>query len=129
MSKYYYTIGEVSIFLEIKPYVIRYWETVFPQLHPRKDAGRIRKYTEDDILLLKKIKDMLYIQKFTIEGAIQKLKHEHKSSEQIELDLFDTQNSQPVKTGTNNTLEQLKQIRNRLQALTDEIKPLLRSKQ
>ena len=76
MNKYYYTIGEVSNLLEIKPYVIRYWETEFPQLHPRKDKSRIRKYDESEILLLKKIKDMLYNQRFTIEGARQKLKAE-----------------------------------------------------
>ena len=74
MNKYYYTIGEVSNLLEIKPYVIRYWETEFPQLRPRKDKSRIRKYDESEILLLKKIKDMLYNQRFTIEGARQKLK-------------------------------------------------------
>jgi len=76
MNKYYYTIGEVSNLLEIKPYVIRYWETEFPQLRPRKDKSRIRKYDESEILLLKKIKDMLYNQRFTIEGARQKLKAE-----------------------------------------------------
>lgn len=88
MKKFYYTIGEVSNLLELKPYVIRFWETEFPQLKPRKDHGRNRQFTEEHIELLKKIKDMLYTQKFTIDGARQKLKQERKTHEQMEIDLF-----------------------------------------
>lgn len=88
MSKFYYTIGEVSNLLDVKPYVIRYWETEFHQLKPRKDNGRNRQFTEEHIELLKKIKDMLYNQKFTIEGARQKLKSDRKAPEQMEIDLF-----------------------------------------
>jgi DNA-binding transcriptional MerR regulator len=88
MKKFYYTIGEVSNLLELKPYVIRFWETEFPQLKPRKDRGRNRQFTEEHIELLKKIKDMLYTQKFTIDGARQKLKQERKTHEQMEIDLF-----------------------------------------
>lgn len=84
MKKHYYTIGEVGNLLDLKPYVIRYWETEFHQLRPRKDEGRIRKYSEENILLLKKIKAMLYDQKFTIEGARQKLKIERKSNRSYE---------------------------------------------
>ena len=88
MSKFYYTIGEVSNLLDVKPYVIRYWETEFHQLKPRKDHGRNRQFTEEHIELLKRIKDMLYNQKFTIEGARQKLKRDKKAPEQLEIDLF-----------------------------------------
>ena len=88
MSKFYYTIGEVSNLLDLKPYVIRYWETEFSQLKPRKDHGRNRQFTEEHIELLRKIKDMLYNQKFTIEGARQKLKRDRKVPEQLEIDLF-----------------------------------------
>ncbi len=88
MKKFYYTIGEVSNLLDLKPYVIRYWETEFSQLKPRKDHGRNRQFTEEHIELLKKIKDMLYNQKFTIEGARQKLKRDKKAPEQLEIDLF-----------------------------------------
>jgi DNA-binding transcriptional MerR regulator len=79
MKKYFYTIGEVSNLLGEKPYVIRYWESEFSFLKPRKDEGRIRKYSEDNILLLKKIQDMLHNQRFTIEGARQKLKAERSA--------------------------------------------------
>lgn len=103
MKKHYYTIGEVGNLLELKPYVIRYWESEFTQLRPRKDDGRIRKYSEENILLLKKIKEMLYTQKYTIEGARQKLKTERKDArgqfrkdEQIELS-FLHETETPVK--------------------------------
>ncbi|MBM4400274.1 MAG: MerR family transcriptional regulator [Candidatus Cloacimonetes bacterium] len=88
MSKFYYTIGEVGNLLDLKPYVIRYWETEFPQLRPRKDRGRNRQFTEEHIELLRKIKDMLYNQKFTIDGARQKLKQDKKMPEQMEIDIF-----------------------------------------
>ena len=76
MKKYYYTIGEVSNLLGVKPYVIRYWESEFSFLKPRKESGRIRKYSEENVELLRKIQDLLYNQRYTIEGARQKLKQE-----------------------------------------------------
>lgn len=86
MKKYYYTIGEVSNLIDVKPHVIRYWESEFTALRPKKAGGRIRKYSEDHILLLKKIKDMLYTQRFTIEGARQKLKTERSAIANIAAD-------------------------------------------
>ena len=86
MKKYYYTIGEVSNLIDVKPHVIRYWVSEFSALRPKKAGGRIRKYSEDHILLLKKIKDMLYNQRFTIEGARQKLKTERQAIGNIERD-------------------------------------------
>ncbi len=80
-KKYYYTIGEVCNYLDLKPYVLRYWEKEFPQLKPRKKQGRNRKYTIEDIELLKKIKYMLYVEKFTIKGAIENLKKSQKDKD------------------------------------------------
>lgn len=82
MKKYFYTIGEVSNLLGEKPYVIRYWESEFSFLRPRRAEGRIRKYSEENIELLRKIQDMLHNQRYTIEGARQKLKEERRSSRQ-----------------------------------------------
>lgn len=79
-KKYYYTIGEVCNYLELQAYVLRYWEKEFPQLKPKKKQGRNRKYTQNDIELLKKIKFMLYTQKFTIQGAINNLKEDKKGT-------------------------------------------------
>jgi DNA-binding transcriptional MerR regulator len=85
MKKYYYTIGEVSNLLGVKPYVIRYWESEFSFLKPRKESGRNRQYSEENIELLRRIQDLLYNQRYTIEGARQKLKQElrNKSSQPV----------------------------------------------
>lgn len=79
MKKHFYTIGEVSNLLDLRPSVIRFWETEFSFLRPRREERRIRKYDQDTILLLQRIKDMLYNQRFTIEGARQKLKAERRA--------------------------------------------------
>ncbi|PID29576.1 MAG: transcriptional regulator [Candidatus Cloacimonadota bacterium] len=75
-KKYYYTIGEVCKKVDLKPYVLRYWEKEFSQIKPAKTKGGNRKYTEKDIQLIAEIKDMLHHQKYTIEGARKKLKSE-----------------------------------------------------
>ncbi|HOA29893.1 MAG: MerR family transcriptional regulator [Candidatus Cloacimonetes bacterium] len=75
MTKYYYTIGEVSNLLEVKAHVLRYWESEIPALRPKK-SGHQRRYSLQQIETLKKIKDMLYNQRYTIEGARQKLKQD-----------------------------------------------------
>lgn len=75
MSKYYYTIGEVSNLLDVKTHVLRYWESEIPAIRPKK-SGHQRRYTLQQIETLKKIKDMLYNQRFTMEGARQKLKQD-----------------------------------------------------
>ena len=86
MKKYYYTIGEVCNLLDLKAHVLRYWEKEFPQVHPKKKFGRNRRYNPDDIELLKKIKHMLYNQRYTIEGVKKKLKIIDKEKNQIEMD-------------------------------------------
>ena len=84
MKKFYYTIGEVCNLLDLKPHVLRYWEKEFPQVHPRKKFGRNRRYNPDDIELLKKIKYMLYTQKYTVDGVRKKLKEIQNNKSQIE---------------------------------------------
>jgi|SRR5690554_1884597 DNA-binding transcriptional MerR regulator len=73
MKKYYYTIGEVCNLLDLKPHVVRYWETEFRQLNPTRTKGRSRRYTAEQIEILRVIKDLLYIQKFTIKGVKNRL--------------------------------------------------------
>lgn len=75
MTKYYYSIGEVSNLLDVKPHVLRYWESEIPAIRPKK-SGHQRRYTLEQIETLKKIKDMLYHERYTIEGARQKLKQD-----------------------------------------------------
>ncbi|MCB5229510.1 MAG: MerR family transcriptional regulator [Candidatus Cloacimonetes bacterium] len=78
--KYYYTIGEVSNLLGVEPHVLRYWETEFTFIKPRQEKGRIRRYTVEQIELLRRIQDMLHNQRYTIEGARQKLRAERRAS-------------------------------------------------
>ncbi|MCS7074309.1 MAG: MerR family transcriptional regulator [Bacteroidia bacterium] len=68
-SKLYYSISEVSEMLGVNPSVLRFWETEFEQIHPRKSRTGKRFYDKKDIALLKQIHYLLKIQKFTIEGA------------------------------------------------------------
>ena len=69
IKKLYYSIGEVSKITELKPYVLRYWETEFKELRPSKNKAGNRTYRQKDIDIILRIKDLLYNQKFTIEGA------------------------------------------------------------
>lgn len=68
-DKLYFKIGEVSDLLGVEPYVLRYWETEFPVLSPKKSGTGHRLYRRKDVELLLRIKHLLYERKFTIEGA------------------------------------------------------------
>lgn len=72
-DKRYFTISEVSTLCQLKAYVLRYWEQEFPQLSPIKRKGNRRYYQLNDILLVRQIKQLLYEDGFTIEGARAKL--------------------------------------------------------
>ena len=109
MKKYYYTIGEVCNLLEVKAHVLRYWEKEFPQLKPRKAKDRNRRYNPEDIELLKKIKFMLYTQKFTIDGARKKLKELNKIKPQIELD-FPEETNNDIKQKIKDELLEIKRL-------------------
>ncbi len=73
MEKLYYTITEVSKLLDIKPYVIRYWETEFPQIKRSRKSGRNRRYSTAEFETISLIKHLLYDKKYTIKGAKQAL--------------------------------------------------------
>lgn len=68
-AKRYFTIGEVSDLCGVKPYVLRYWEQEFTQLKPMKRRGNRRYYQHHEVLLIRKIRELLYEQGFTISGA------------------------------------------------------------
>ena len=74
IKKLYYSISEVSNITSLKPYVLRYWETEFDQLRPSKNRAGNRIYRTHDIKVINVIKKLLYVDKYTIEGARQKLK-------------------------------------------------------
>jgi len=72
-DKLYFKIGEVSELLAVEPYVLRYWESEFPVLSPKKSGTGHRLYRRKDVELLLRIKHLLYEKRFTIEGARQAL--------------------------------------------------------
>jgi len=78
-DKLYFKIGEVSELLGVEPYVLRYWETEFPVLSPKKSGTGHRLYRRKDVELLLRIKHLLRDKRFTIEGARQSLQAEAKA--------------------------------------------------
>jgi DNA-binding transcriptional MerR regulator len=77
-DKLYFRIGEVSVLLGVEPYVLRFWETEFPSLAPKKSGTGHRLYRRKDVELLLQIKHLLYEKRYTIEGARQTLHGEAK---------------------------------------------------
>jgi DNA-binding transcriptional MerR regulator len=89
-AKRYFTIGEVSELCGVKPHVLRYWEQEFTQLKPVKRRGNRRYYQHHEVLLIRRIRELLYEQGFTISGARNKLDsrngeaHEAQAAEPFE---------------------------------------------
>jgi len=78
-AKRYFTIGEVSELCGVKPYVLRYWEQEFTQLKPMKRRGNRRYYQHHEVLLIRRIRELLYEQGFTISGARNRLVDGHQA--------------------------------------------------
>lgn len=77
--KLFYRIQEASDIVGVEPYVLRYWETRFPQLKPERFGNDQRRYRQTDIELLLYIRDLLYDEKYTIEGAIERLQRDQEA--------------------------------------------------
>src|SRR6185503_12543663 len=92
-DKLYFKIGEVSDLLGVEAYVLRYWESEFSVLSPKKSGTGHRLYRRKDVELLLRIKYLLYEKKFTIEGARQSLQDEAKAGKpkpkRVQQDLFE----------------------------------------
>ena len=87
-DKLYFRIGEVSKLAKLPAYVLRFWESEFPRIRPKRtDAGQ-RLYTRNDIELILKIKTLLYDKKFTIQGARQYLSVRSRKGEEAEKQLL-----------------------------------------
>jgi DNA-binding transcriptional MerR regulator len=92
VGKVYYSISEVAEMTGLEPHVLRYWETEFPALRPLKNRGGNRAYREKDIKLIYLIKNLLYHERFTIEGARRQIqKATDAYLEQLELNLDEIQ--------------------------------------
>lgn len=79
-AKRYFTIGEVSELCGVKPHVLRYWEQEFTQLKPVKRRGNRRYYQHHEVLLIRRIRELLYEQGFTISGARNRLEEANAQS-------------------------------------------------
>ncbi len=80
-SKRYFTIGEVSELCGVKPHVLRYWEQEFSQLKPVKRRGNRRYYQHHEVMLIRRIRELLYEQGFTISGARNRLLNDAQAAE------------------------------------------------
>jgi DNA-binding transcriptional MerR regulator len=78
-NKRFFRIGEVSRIIGVRPYVLRYWETEFPTLRPKRADSRQRIYQREDIETIGEIKRLLYEEKLTVEGARRRLKAARKT--------------------------------------------------
>ena len=108
-AKRYFTIGEVGELCGVKPHVLRYWEQEFTQLKPVKRRGNRRYYQHHEVLLIRRIRELLYEQGFTINGARNKL----------------NVNGGPVEKASNDPIEEpisLHQIRDELKLVLDLLK-------
>ena len=91
-AKRYFTIGEVAELCGVKPHVLRYWEQEFTQLRPMKRRGNRRYYQHHEVLMIRRIRDLLYDQGFTISGArnrLQELSHVGRENAAPMLDVND----------------------------------------
>jgi len=83
-AKRYFTIGEVSELCGVKAHVLRYWEQEFSQLKPVKRGGNRRYYQHHEVLLIRRIRELLYEEGFTISGARSRLDQQHLDSRHAE---------------------------------------------
>tara|TARA_B100000315_G_C14101380_1_gene373916 strand:+ start:107 stop:484 length:378 start_codon:yes stop_codon:yes gene_type:complete len=111
IKKLYYSISEVSEITNLKQYVLRYWETEFPQIKPTKNRAGNRNYRSTDVDIILKIKSLLYDRKFTIKGAKQYLKIPPNTSHQA------TFNKKIVKLTNSVDLQTLKKMKSGLDEL------------
>ncbi len=115
-GKLYRSISEVSELLGVKPHVLRYWETQFSMLRPRKNRAGNRMYRPEELQLLGRIKELLYQRRFTIAGARRRLLDERKElgESQVELGFAEADRRlalTEVKTELKNILGRLKRER------------------
>ena len=110
-KRLYYSISEVSGMTGLKAHILRFWESEFPVLRPRKNRAGNRAYTERDIKVITLIKHLLYDEKYTIDGAKARLKTDHQ--------LLETQLSIPFQASGENA--ELKDIRTELVKLLELI--------
>ena len=111
-AKRYFTIGEVSELCGVKPHVLRYWEQEFTQLKPVKRRGNRRYYQHHEVLLIRRIRELLYEEGFTISGARNRLDNFFSSEDKGEA-------ARPARAAASGA--DLAQLKEELQELLDEL--------
>jgi DNA-binding transcriptional MerR regulator len=107
LTKLYYSISEVARIAEVEQHVLRYWESQFPQLRPRRKSGGRRLYRPDDIKVVLYVKHLLYDQRYTLEGARKHLSEVRRSQiPQLEIPFEELQ----LKQALRDVREELKEI-------------------
>lgn len=84
-DRLYFRIGEVATITGVPPYVLRYWESEFPALQPRKSGGGQRLYRKRDVVLLLEIKKLLYQERYTVAGARKRLAEREERARRLEI--------------------------------------------
>lgn len=102
IKKLYYSIREVSELTGVESHVLRFWEKEFSQLNPRRGRSGNREYTERNIKVILAIKDLLYAQKYTIQGAVERLK--------IDRSLWENQSIEDAMSYVENPLAELRRM-------------------
>ncbi len=97
-GRLYYSISEVSDMVGVKPHVLRYWETQFKMLRPKKGRGGARMYRKREVEILFQVKQLLYDQRFTIAGARRKLLDDRSSRDQMELSFSRTDREEMLRS-------------------------------
>lgn len=113
-AKRYFTIGEVAELCSVKPHVLRYWEQEFTQLNPVKRRGNRRYYQHHEVLLIRKIRDLLYEQGFTISGARNRLGDTRDTKHEID-------------TAVRFSAQEIRGLRTDLTEIIDELDTLLKA--
>ncbi len=103
-DRLYFRIGEVSDITGVPPYVLRYWESEFPALQPKKSGGGQRLYRKRDVVMVLEIKKLLYQERYTVAGARRRLAEREERARRLEL----RASVQRVRAGLEEILERLK---------------------
>lgn len=123
-AKRYFTIGEVSDLCAVKPHVLRYWEQEFTQLKPVKRRGNRRYYQHHEVLLIRRIRELLYEQGFTINGArnrLDELRHGAGAASQVEADEPETEVTAPMATAVIGSVD-VQSLRRALSAVLEVLR-------
>ena len=124
-SKRYFAIGEVSKLCDLKPHVLRYWEQEFSQLQSVTRRGNRRYYQQEEVLLIRKIRQLLYFEGFTIQGAKSKLSDRQfvkETTSKVEIEKAQAELPLSEEVQTKNTPENLNNLKTQLHEILKILK-------